>query len=104
MSTELDIKTIKSFLSIKGLLITIISIFIAGVISVVTVTTYLDARADSKYFHQAPGQVLETRVHSMEENIKEQSSKMDVLQQQQGQLLMGLGKIEGKLDTLQSRR
>ena len=77
-------------------------IFIAGVVSVVTVTTYLDGRANEKYYDRGNGQVLETKIETVEENLRDQSMKLDVLQQQQSQLLMGLGKIEGKLDNLRT--
>lgn len=104
MSDSAETRAIKSFLNMKTLIIAVVSIFIAGVVSVVTVTTYLDDRANDKYYNKGAGQVLELKVQTMEENLKEQSGKMDTLQQQQNQLLMGIGKIEGKIDALPQRR
>lgn len=100
---DIDPKTVRSFLSVKNLLLAILSIFLAGVGSVVVVTKYLDDRAAEKYFQKTNGQVLEERVHEMEDNFKDQSSKMQVLQQQQNQLLIGVGEIKGKIDSLSYR-
>ena len=47
---------------------------------------------------RSSGYVLESKVQTIEETLKEQSNKIDILQQQQNQLLVGIGRIEGKLD------
>jgi len=91
-------KAIETFLSIKTLIVAVIGVFVAGIVSVVTVTTYLDSRADEKYYVRSSGYVLESKVQTIEETLKEQSNKIDILQQQQNQLLVGIGRIEGKLD------
>ena len=86
-------KAIETFLSIKTLIVAVIGVFVAGIVSVVTVTTYLDSRADEKYYVRSSGYVLESKVQTIEETLKEQSNKIDILQQQQNQLLVGIGRI-----------
>jgi len=95
---ENEYQLMGTFVNLKSVFIAIISIFLAGVGSVVAVTKYLDERATDRFFEKTNGQVLEQRVRVMEENYKEQSGKMEVLQQQQNQLLIGIGEIKGRID------
>lgn len=102
-SHESDLnKSFKDFVSLRGVVVAIIGIFTAGILSVVSVTSYLDARADEKFYKEVEGRVLESRVRTVEDGIKKNHITLDTIQLQQNQLLMGIGEIKGKLDGIGS--
>jgi len=92
----------KAFVELKTALGIIVGLFVSGVTTTVIVQNYLDKRAEDMFYGKTAGQLVDQRVHIMEENYKEQTGKMETLQIQQNQVLIELGKINGKIDLIQN--
>lgn len=90
----------KTLLGWKQALALIIGIFSAGVVTVIVTTSYLDDRAAERFYDKSSGLVLEQKVKVIEERATRQEEKMDIIQQQQTQILLKLGEVNGKLDSM----
>ena len=78
----------------------IISIFLAGVVSIVSANSYIETQTEKKYYPIAKAYALETKVDNSISNYNEQSKKLDNIQTQQIEMLQKMGEISGKLDIL----
>ena len=87
------------FLEIRNIVAIIVGLFIAGVTATVVVQNYLDKRAEDRFYEKSNGLVLEQRVLVIEENLRNQTVKMDTMLDQQNQILIQLGEVKGKLDS-----
>lgn len=90
----------KTLLGWKQALALIVGIFTAGVATVIVTTSYLDSRAAERFYDKSSGLVLEQKVKVIEERATRQEEKMDIIQQQQTQILLKLGEVNGKLDSM----
>ena len=97
-NNEVEVK--KNLLGWKAAIGFIISIFLAGVISVITVTSYLDNRAQTMFYDRNSGLLLEQRVQVMEENLRSQNQKMDTIILQQNQLFLQNAVIIQKIENI----
>src|SRR3990167_3054804 len=94
-NNEVEVK--KNLLGWKAAIGFIISIFLAGVISV---TSYLDNRAQTMFYDRNSGLLLEQRVQVMEENLRSQNQKMDTIILQQNQLFLQNAVIIQKIENI----
>lgn len=94
-------ETLYNWKSAVGL---IIGIFIAGVVSVITVTGYLNDQALDRFYQLTSGQLLEQRVNQMETSSRSQEIKLDQLRESQTVILLKIGEMNSKLDSLSHRR
>lgn len=78
----------------------IVGLFVSGMVTVVITTSYLDDRAAEKFYNKTSGVVLEQKVEVIEERMVRQEQKMDTIDNQQTQILLKLGEVNGKLDHL----
>ena len=78
----------------------IISIFLAGVVSIVSANSYIETQTEKKYYPIAKALVLETKIENSIFDSQEQSKKLDDIQEQQTEILEKVGEINGKLDII----
>jgi len=90
----------KTLMGWKSAVTVFVSIFVAGVVATVVATSYIDRTTASKYYEKTAGVVLEEKVRVMEDRSIRQEAKMDTVKDQQTQILMKLGEVNGKLDRI----
>lgn len=93
----------KTLLGWKQALALIIGIFTAGIVTVIATTSYLDDRAAERFYDKGSGRVLEEKIKVIEDRATRQEEKMDIIQSQQTQIILKLGEVNGKLDSMTIR-
>jgi Tfp pilus assembly protein PilO len=78
----------------------IISIFLAGVVSIVSANSYIDTQTEKKYYPISRAYALEEKVENSVSDSKKQTVKLDDIQKKQIEILEQVANINGKLDVI----
>ena len=82
----------------------IVGIFIAGVVSVISITGYLNDQAQERFYQLTSGQLLEQRVNQMETSSRSQEVKLDQLRETNTIILIKIGEMNSKLDSISRKQ
>ena len=78
----------------------IISIFLAGVVSIVSANVYIETQTEKKYYPMIKAYVLEEKVDTATKSINEQTKQLSDIQEDQSKILFQIGEINGKLEII----